>query len=389
MNHVLIQAFTIALLALTAASCAAPAANRITPLEGAPGGLKIGDIIETSSGRTISVDTLLDQLSQIRIVYAGETHSSMEDHFVQLEILKGLQARGRTVVLAMEMFPREVQPVLDRYSAGKLTEEEFRREVDWEKVWGFPYELYRGILSFAGDKRLRIVGLNAPRDVVAKIAKTGLSSLSPEQRSRIAQDFHMDDMKHKEHIREAYNQHLKESIKGFEEFYEAQMTWEETMSETLAKLESGLSEQEEVLVLLGKGHMSDREGVPALTAGRTAASYKTVAPVPIDYPGSVSDPNLADYVWITDKTEPVHPFRLGVMIHPAKGGAGVEILAVAPGSPAEEAGLKKGDVITAFDSKPIKSIDEFHAAIARGEREHLLTVKRGGKTIVVTVSFAR
>jgi uncharacterized iron-regulated protein len=41
------------------------------------------------------------------------------------------------MVLGFEMFPRRVQPVLDRWSKGELSESDFLREVDWAQIWGF------------------------------------------------------------------------------------------------------------------------------------------------------------------------------------------------------------------------------------------------------------
>src|SRR5262249_44959382 len=39
---------------------------------------------------------------------------------------------------------------------------------------------------------------------------------------------------------------------------------------------------------------------------------------------------------------------------------GVEVLAVEPGAPAEQAGLEEGDVIIAFGDQPVNSIDDLH-----------------------------
>ena len=102
-----------------------------TPVHGYLEGLKPGDILETRTGRVISPEVLLDQLDEARVVYIGETHTRLEDHQIQERILKGLHDRHPSLVVALEMFPREAQPQLDRFSKGELTEEEFLREVNW------------------------------------------------------------------------------------------------------------------------------------------------------------------------------------------------------------------------------------------------------------------
>ena len=81
--------------------------------------MKPGDILETRTGRVISLEVLLEQLDEARVVYIGETHTRLEDHQIQERILKGLYDRHPSLIVALEMFPREVQPLLDRFSRGR------------------------------------------------------------------------------------------------------------------------------------------------------------------------------------------------------------------------------------------------------------------------------
>lgn len=55
--------------------------------------------------------------------------------------------------------------------------------------------------------------------------------------------------------------------------------------------------------------------------------------------------------------------ELGVTVKPDAGGLRVE--SVAPGSAADQAGLRPGDVITAVDHDPVTTADELRAALAR------------------------
>ncbi|HEX5542565.1 MAG TPA: trypsin-like peptidase domain-containing protein [Micromonospora sp.] len=83
-----------------------------------------------------------------------------------------------------------------------------------------------------------------------------------------------------------------------------------------------------------------------------------------------------------------HP-RLGVEITTAEGG-GALVGQVVPGTPAEEAGLRKGDIITRFGDKVIDKADDLTAAVqARkvGDRVDL-TYQRDGAEEQVTVTLA-
>ncbi|HOV87059.1 MAG TPA: ChaN family lipoprotein [Syntrophobacteraceae bacterium] len=356
--------------------------------ETAGGPIRPGDIVEARSGMRISAESLSDRLAQVQIVYGGETHTSPADHRVQLEILRSLHAKNPRLVLAMEMFPREVQPVLDRFSRGLIALEDFPGEVGWETVWGFPFPLYRDLLEFAQHHGLQVLGLNAPHAVVQKVARSGLASLSPEERARIAREFRPENPRHREYVRKEFDDHVKETIKDFQTFYEAQLTWEETMAETLADHLRSAPPGEQVVVIVGRGHLHYKLGIPRLVAERLAHSFKTVIPLPVDHAEGSSDRELGDYYWITEKTEPAHRGRLGILIRPDSSGEGVEVVSVIAESPAAKAGFRKGDIIVGVNDVVVKTPQDLHRAMAHKGKIHAVSVKRNGgeETMVVDLS---
>lgn len=350
-------------------------------------GLQVGNVVETATGHVISIDELAAKLSDVSIVYVGETHTSAQDHEVQLKILEKLSQGGRCVELGMEMFPAAAQPILDRYMRGEMTEDKFLDDVRWKEVWGFPYQLYGPLIDFQKERHLPVLGLNAPYEVVKKIAHNGLGSLTPEERSQVAREFHLDDPRDRLRIRKEYTVHGKDAIRDFESFFEAQLAWEETMAQTLAERLDKTDCKCKIVVAVGKGHISDRLGLPYFTFIRKPVQYRTIAPVPIDYPYTTTDPNLADYVVITDKSESPHRPMLGVAIRPAASGRGVEILEVMPGAPAAGADLRKGDIIVSLDGSPVKSAEEIQRLLAQGGPHHKVTVERNKKEMTITVTI--
>ena len=64
------------------------------------------------------------------------------------------------MVIGFEMFPRRVQPALDRWVAGELTEAEFLQQAEWGKVWSMPAELYLPLFHFARMNRIPMLALN-------------------------------------------------------------------------------------------------------------------------------------------------------------------------------------------------------------------------------------
>ncbi len=343
--------------------------------------LQQDDVLDAVSGGKISFESLLDVLSAARVVYVGESHNNADDHRVELRVLEGLYEKNPSLALALEMFPRDEQPVLDQWSQGLLSEDQFIRASHWEDVWGYSYALYRDLLDFAREKKIRIIALNAPGAVVKKIAREGLASLSPAERSRVAKDFSFDDQEHREYVREQYGEHLKGRIKDFESFYQAQLAWEETMAETLAEVLLTSDAKTQVVTFLGKGHMDYRFSVPERVRGRVDHTYKTVMPIPVNFVEEPVDPHLADYLWITGKWEQSHhgPRRLGLVAQPAASGDGLEVIGILPGSAAENAGLRKGDILRAVNGVSLQSVDALHDMLASGVAALGFRVERKGE----------
>lgn len=161
------------------------------------------------------------------------------------------------------------------------------------------------------------------------------------------------------------------------------------MAQTLAQRLEQTGGKCIIVVAIGEGHITDRLGVPYLTRIRKPHEYRTVAPVPINYPFSVLDPDLADYVVITDKSQPVHRPRLGVTIKPAASGEGVEILGILPGSPADRAAMRKGDIIISINGSIVKSVEEVQQALIRGGPDYKIIVERDNKKITFAVTIQR
>jgi putative serine protease PepD len=82
---------------------------------------------------------------------------------------------------------------------------------------------------------------------------------------------------------------------------------------------------------------------------------------------------------------------LGVSVQDATSTAGAQIASVKSGSPADKAGLKAGDVVTAIDGKSVTGSDDLTALVATykpGDTAKL-TVKRIGSTQTISVTFGQ
>ena len=226
---------------------------------------------EASQGIT-SPQVVLSELAQADVVYLGETHSSPQDHQTQLEIIQELQRRNPKIAIAMEMFQRPYQGILDRYLAGQLSEQELLEQSEYEQRWGFPWQYYAPILRFAKEKKLSVLALNTPTEVTRKVAREGLESLTPQQRQFIPpfSEIRTDNAEYRQLMLTAFQQHQQSghgSSAGFERFFLAQVLWDETMAETIAQFLQANPDYQ-VVVVAGQGHIVYGYGIPSRVARR-------------------------------------------------------------------------------------------------------------------------
>jgi uncharacterized iron-regulated protein len=341
------------------------------------------EIFRLPDGDPISFHQLLNDLEASSVIFMGETHDQIEHHHSQVKILQGLIEQNRDVVVGMEMFERSQQPILDQWTEGKLTEEEFLKEVKWETTWGMDYNLYKGILDEAKTRRLKVLCLNIERELVRRVGQQGIAGLSPEDRAKLP-EMDLSDKKHRHYMASIYKSHQAGSAKDFENFYQAQCLWDEAMAETLFRfLQSAEGRGKKVLVIAGRGHVAFDFGIPKRLHRRNPLIYKTIIlkewkkNVEDDFNlNKVSSP-LAHFLWITKPAPPEKKRpRIGVILREQEDPKGIWIERVIPESPAEKAGLLSGDQFLAIDGKEVTKVKEIQDALAE---------KGWGKDVIITI----
>jgi Do/DeqQ family serine protease len=82
----------------------------------------------------------------------------------------------------------------------------------------------------------------------------------------------------------------------------------------------------------------------------------------------------------------IHPGLVGAQFAEASAAddSGVEVISVEPGSPAAQRGLRAGDVITAINRRPVRSLNELNS-IASSNRILFLLVQRGDRALMLQV----
>lgn len=235
-------------------------------------------LVDASTGKSIDAEAFLAALRTKRVVYVGERHDEPLDHGVQYAILRQLHRYEPSLAIGMEMFQVPFQEPLTKWSAGLIDETVLRRETEYDERWGFDFGMYRPILEYARNQGIRVIALNAPRELSYAVAKDGVSSLSPEQASALP-ELDLDDEAHRALFDTEFDIGDHAAEDAIEQYYAAQVVWDETMGSRVAETLADPAGPQKMIVFAGRVHVKFGLGIPDRAAKRGAQPYVVVLPV--------------------------------------------------------------------------------------------------------------
>jgi len=296
----------------------------------------------------------IEGVADRKIVYVGEYHDKNSHHAVQLEVIKNLHRKNPKLAVGMEMFQRPYQGVIDDYINGRIEEREFLKKSEYFERWGFDYNLYKPIIDFARAAKIPVVALNIRREIVDKVGKEGLDSLSSDEKKEIPAQLDFSDAAYREKLEKIFKEHKGNSERKFEFFFQAQVLWDETMA---MSIDQYLKKEPEsrMVVLAGQGHLAYGSGIPKRAFRRNGFPHGTLL--------NDADParQIGDYVVIPQALEGKTSPKLMVALKESK--ETVLITDLPEDSIARKAGLKAGDVIRSLDNEPMRSISDIKIAL--------------------------
>ncbi len=378
----------LAALLVSGAACAQPCLEPgawFSTTGGEPQRIPASEVVAAMSGRDI--------------VLLGERHDDVDHHVWQLQTLAELHALRPRMVIGFEQFPRRVQPALDQWVEGTLTEKQFLERSEWRKVWNYPPELYLPLFRFARINRIPMVALNIGQELTRALAdrgwdgvpttlKEGVSRPAPASEAYLDMLFRI----YKEHPKRGKSDDARRSDAEFLHFVDSQLTWDRAMAEALARSAASAPTGERPLVvgIMGGGHLRHGYGVPHQLRALGVENVGTLLPVAADSLCNELGKGVADAVFamptLLAHDAPPRP-RLGVRLELAE--ATVRIVSVMPGSLAETNGLKDGDRIVSIAGGPVRGMDAVIAAV-RGQPPGTwlpMQVRRGKDTVDLVIKF--
>jgi uncharacterized iron-regulated protein len=349
-------------------------------------------------GQKLAASDVLARAAKASVVLLGEAHDSAEHHRWQLQMIAALYAQRPNMVLGFESFPRRVQPALDRWVAGELSEADFLAQSDWRNVWRMDPQLYLPLFHFARMNRIPMVALNVESSLTREITQKGYDAVPADKREGVGRPAPPTDA-YLDWLVPIWAGHERPGGKPakadrndpeFRRFVESQQTWDRAMAEVL---DSATKRPGSPLVVgvMGTGHVNHGYGVPHQLKALGVTDSVALLPWDRGAPCKNLVAGLADAVFGVAAPAAVRAGerpRLGVYLDKAPDG-GVLIRQVEKGSIAEATGIRDGDVLIEMAGVPAKQAADLVEIVQRQAPGTWLPlkVKRGSETLELIAKF--
>lgn len=293
-----------------ASATSSPSSGAVAAVPAAAVGYAAHRVYDTKQKRITDFEAMVARLATYDIVFLGEQHDDPRTHQLQAAVLEGIaRRRSGPVVLALEMFERDVQMGLDAYLAGQTPEADFLAAA---RPWPRYASDYRPMVEFARDRGWPVVAGNVPRRLASVVARRGLAavdSLDATERGWVAKELSCPRDEYWRRFRATMGDMSGHGMQLTPEqveatvwrTYEAQCVKDETMGEAIAMARGDSG----ALVIHANGafHSDYRLGTVARTKRRLpGARIAVVSFVPVedlDRVDGKSRRKLGDFVVFT------------------------------------------------------------------------------------------
>ena len=323
---------------------------------------------------------VIARLSDARVVYVGETHTSLADHQLQLHIIETLHAKNPHLAIGMEMFPASSQPALDSFTLhdNKMDERTFLKESDYYNVWRFDYRFFQEILQFARKNHLPVIGLNLDRQVVSEVYRSGRTdSLDKEVRDRLPVDRDLDMPGYSERLAQMHEVHVQGSHGSGAEsgFIQAQGLWDETMAQNITTFLLSHPDYQ-MVVLAGTQHTRKDSGIPPRVARRMPVQQTSVINISEEnVPDNLAE--IADYYFLAAPAELPESPKIGIVVDEQTENKQslLRISQLSPHGKAAAAGLLVGDIVTEVNGFAVSDMADLRIAMLVTRADQTIDVR--------------
>lgn len=257
-------------------------------------------IYDVKRQKSISLDDIISDMATADVLFFGEDHNDSIGHYLEAEIFKKLStAYPRKTALSMEMFHTDVQPEVDEYLAGLISEKNFIKE---GRAWG-NYKDYKSLVEYARANSIKVIAANAATRYSNAVTMGGLKALEnfPKTSFNFLPATPVDTAQGRYY--EKFTETLGGHSMGSMKIYQTQNLWDATMAWSINKFMKA-NKGIKVLQLNGRFHSDEKLGTLAKLAQANPRlkilNISSFSDKSFARPDWEKFKNLGDYVIITD-----------------------------------------------------------------------------------------
>lgn len=226
-------------------------------------------VLECASGNWSDIDNLQRAMANSQVVLVGEQHDHEPGHRLELEILDLFWQTHGDVAVALEMFERDVQHIMDGYLQGEVSEKFFLAN---SRPWKNYQRDYRPLVEFARSLSLPVLAMNVPRRYAAFVAagkEKALWQLPEAEKKFFSEQIDAPDGPYRNKFVHTMRGHA--TPEAMDRYYRAQCFKDDTMAKTLAESLTGRPDTR-IVAYVGAFHCEEKMGVAEKLSRRLPAT---------------------------------------------------------------------------------------------------------------------
>ena len=292
----LIIIMAMAALTLLSATLAHAQESCVTP----------GRYYNPGAQQSVSIEETLRRAAKHQVVLLGEHHDNVEHHRWQLHTVAALAALRPKIVLGLEMVPRRLQPVLDLWIKGQLSEDALIKKLKWDDIWSFDIQYYLPLFHLARMQRIPLYALNVERELFNRVTREGWDAIPQNKREGIttpapaSKDYlrflAASFLGHNPPAASGNESSSQQDGEKFLRFVQGQLLWDRAMADGLAKV-ARVTNAPLVIGIMGSGHIVNRYGVPDQLKQLKVADVAVLVPWDTHFDCAQLNKDFADAVF--------------------------------------------------------------------------------------------
>lgn len=223
-------------------------------------------IYDVKKQKNVTIDNIVTDLAAANVLFFGEEHNDSIGHHLEASLFSKIAiAYPVKAALIMEMFYTDVQPVINEYLSGIISEKNFIKEA---RAWN-NYIDYKSMIEVAELNKLDVIGGNAAARYSNAVTKNGLEVLNkiPESSKQFIAPLPIDTATGRYY--DKFIETLGGHNMGGMKVYQTQNFWDATMAWTIAKYAKN-NKDKKIFQVNGRFHSDEKLG--------TLAKLKKYAP---------------------------------------------------------------------------------------------------------------